>query len=71
MDIRENMGVVDYFGEKRKAHGILAFAASLLNVSEFQILPKMIKPLTLDELTSYIVPIAEKLIRQLRPEGTG
>ncbi len=52
-----------------KEDGILAFAASLLNVSEFQMLPKMIKPLTLDELNSYIVPIAKKLIRQLRPRG--
>jgi hypothetical protein len=31
----------------------------------------MIKPLTLDELREFIVPVAEKLINRFRPSGHG
>jgi len=34
-----------------------------------RILPRMIKPLTLEELRAYFVPIAEDVIRRLRPLG--
>jgi predicted nucleotidyltransferase component of viral defense system len=47
--------------------GVLAFATNLLAVEEFQMLPRMIKPLTLEELRRYFVPVAENLIQRLRP----
>ena len=49
--------------------GTLAFATNLLAVNEFQVLPRMIKPLSLEELRRYFVPIAEELIQRLRPRG--
>ena len=49
--------------------GILAFATNLLAVEELQILPRMIKPLSLEELERYFVPVAEELIQRLRPRG--
>jgi predicted nucleotidyltransferase component of viral defense system len=59
--------------EKERAfdeeEGILMFAASLLTVREFQMLPRMIKPLSLEDLRRYFVPIAEELIQRLRPRG--
>ena len=50
-------------------YGILDFATNLLTVKELQFLPRMIKPLTLEELRAYFVPIAEDVIRRLRPLG--
>ena len=50
-------------------YGVLAFATNLLAVKELQFLPRMIKPLTLEELRAYFVPIAEDVIRRLRPTG--
>jgi len=50
-------------------YGILDFATNLLTVKELQFLPRMIKPLTLEELRAYFVPIAEDVIRRLRPIG--
>lgn len=47
--------------------GTLAFAVNLLAVKEFQILPRMIKPLSLQRLCDFFVPRAEALIRHLRP----
>lgn len=49
--------------------GILFFAANLLAVREFQMLPSMIKPLSLEDLRRYFIPIAEELIQRLRPRG--
>ena len=50
-------------------YGILDFATNLLTVEELQFLPRMIKPLTLEKLRAYFVPIAEDVIRRLRPIG--
>lgn len=47
--------------------GVLAFASNLLSVEEFQVLPRMIKVLSLAELREYFVPLAEHLIQRLRP----
>ena len=52
-----------------EGYGILDFATNLLTVKELQFLPRMIKPLTLEELRAYFVPIAEDVIRRLRPIG--
>lgn len=49
--------------------GVLAFATNLRAVDEFIILPRMIKPLSLEELSQYFVPLAEELIQRLRPRG--
>jgi len=49
--------------------GVLAFATNLLAVDEFVILPRMIKSLSLEELSQYFVPLAEELIQRLRPHG--
>ena len=49
------------------AEGMLAFAVNLLAVKEFQIVPRMIKPLSLERLCDFFVPKAEELIRHLRP----
>ena len=50
-------------------YGVLDFATNLLTVKELQFLPRLIKPLTLEELRAYFVPIAEDFIRRLRPTG--
>lgn len=47
--------------------GTLVFATNLLRAREFGFLPRMIKPLALDELRSYLIPKAEEIIRRLRP----
>jgi hypothetical protein len=52
-----------------KEDGILFFATNLLRVSEFSFLPRMIKPLTLDSLQSFLLPRAKEMIRRLRPTG--
>jgi predicted nucleotidyltransferase component of viral defense system len=49
--------------------GVLIFAINLLTVREFQMLPRMIKPLSLEELKSFFVPLADELIQRLRPRG--
>jgi predicted nucleotidyltransferase component of viral defense system len=49
--------------------GTLAFAVNLLAVQEFVFLPRMIKPISLERLCEYFVPLAEKLIQGLRPRG--
>lgn len=47
--------------------GILTFATNLLSVDSFQILPRMIKPLTLETLRARLVPIAHDILHRLRP----
>lgn len=49
--------------------GILFFATNLLSVEEFQFLPRMIRPLTLEALRARFIPIARDLLHRLRPEG--
>jgi hypothetical protein len=49
--------------------GILFFATNLLADRELQMLPRMSKPLSLEELREYFVPTAEELIQRLRPRG--
>jgi predicted nucleotidyltransferase component of viral defense system len=49
--------------------GMLAFATNLLAVDELTLLPRMIKPLSLEELRQHFVPLAEELIKRLRPRG--
>ncbi|MBI3273037.1 MAG: nucleotidyl transferase AbiEii/AbiGii toxin family protein [Planctomycetes bacterium] len=49
--------------------GQLTFATSLLRVRDLAQLPRMIKPLTLEQLRVDLTPRAEELIRRLRPRG--
>lgn len=49
--------------------GILTFATNLLAVRQTKMLPRMIKPLTHENLETFLVPLAEGLIRRLRPGG--
>jgi len=73
--LRESRYVLDYLISRARekeaafdqAEGTLAFATNLLAVDELQILPRMIKPLSLEELKAYFVPVAEELIQRLRP----
>lgn len=49
---------------------ILEFATKLLGIKDLQLHQiRMIKPLSLDDLRSYLVPKAEEIIRRLRPSG--
>lgn len=48
--------------------GILVFATTLLEVKKLDQLPKMLKPLSLRELRKFLTPMAEDLIRRLRPK---
>lgn len=73
--LQESTFTLDYLLQRAKEKeaafdredGILVFATNLLRAREFGFLPKMIKPLTLDELRSYLIPKAEDIIRRLRP----
>ena len=49
--------------------GILTFATNLLGVDELHILPRMVHSFTLEALRSYFIPLAEKVLRGLRPRG--
>lgn len=49
--------------------GVLFFATNLLSAREFQFLPRMIRPLTLERLRTHLVPIARSLLQRIRPEG--
>jgi len=50
--------------------GSLAFATNVLVVEDFELLPRMIRPLSLEELREFFVPLAEQLLQQLRPKGS-
>ena len=75
--LRESRFTLDYLvrrtQEKEAAfdteEGELGFATNLLAVEEFTILPRMIKPLRLEELQQFFIPVAEELIQRLRPRG--
>lgn len=75
--LRESRYDLDYLigraREKEAAfddeEGVLIFATNLLSVKEFRFLPRMIKPLTVEDLGRYFFPIAENLIQRLRPTG--
>ena len=58
---REKEGTLD------NEYGILQFATNLLRVEDFQFLPRMIKPLSIEVLKSRLVPIAHELLHRLRP----
>ncbi|MBI1745382.1 MAG: nucleotidyl transferase AbiEii/AbiGii toxin family protein [Acidobacteria bacterium] len=47
--------------------GTLVFATNLHRVQKLRKLPRMIKPLGLEELRTFLVPMAEELIQRLRP----
>jgi len=47
--------------------GILNFATRLRGVKDPLIMPRMIKPLTHEELAKFLVPLAEQIIRRLAP----
>lgn len=47
--------------------GVLIFAATLLEINKMDRLPKMLRPLSLEELRRFFVPKAEEMIRRLRP----
>ncbi|MEW6668086.1 MAG: nucleotidyl transferase AbiEii/AbiGii toxin family protein [Thermodesulfobacteriota bacterium] len=48
--------------------GKLGFATNLSRVDAFHFLPRMIKPLTLAELKSLLLPIARDMILRMRPQ---
>jgi len=47
--------------------GILEFAIRLRHVKDPLIMPRMIKPLTHEALSKYLVPLAEQIIQRLAP----
>jgi len=49
--------------------GRLTFAVNLMSAREFRHLPRMLKPLSLDELRERLEPLALEIIRSLRPTG--
>ncbi len=49
--------------------GVLAFATALRGVEDLTFLPRMIKPLTLEQLRSILAPLAVDIINRLRPTG--
>lgn len=61
---REKEGTLD------NEYGILQFATNLLRIEDCQFLPRMIKTLSIEGLTSRIVPIAHELLHRLRPQKT-
>ncbi len=48
--------------------GLLTLAVNLMEVERFVMLPKMIKPLTLELLKEKISPLGKELLRRLRPK---
>jgi len=48
-------------------YGVLQFATNLLRVEDFQFLPRMIRPLSLEVLRSRLIPIAHDILNRLRP----
>lgn len=75
--LKESQFTLDYLitraREKEAAfdseEGSLFFATNLFAVEDFELLPRMIKPLSLEELREFFVPLAEQLIQRLRPKG--
>jgi len=75
--LREGRFNMDYLigraGEKQAdfdgEEGQLAFAVQVRRVVEIEMMPKMIRPLTKCDLESYLVPLAETLIRRFKPQG--
>jgi len=75
--LEDSMYSIDYLigraREKEAAFdhqdGVLFFATNLLSVREFQFLPRMIRPLTLEKLSAHLVPIARSLLQRIRPTG--
>lgn len=49
--------------------GVLTFATNLLAVDRFEMLPRMLKPLSLETLRARILPVADDILRRLRPRG--
>ncbi|MBI4056589.1 MAG: nucleotidyl transferase AbiEii/AbiGii toxin family protein [Elusimicrobia bacterium] len=47
--------------------GVMVFANRLLEVKKLEKLPKMLKPLSLENLRQFFMPKAEDIIRRLRP----
>jgi predicted nucleotidyltransferase component of viral defense system len=48
--------------------GRLHFATNLLRVAGFQFLPRMIKPLSLGQLKAFLLPLAQEMVMQMRPQ---
>ena len=73
--LRESKFTLDYLvGRAREKEApfdheeaILEFATNLRGVKELHRLPRMIKPLTLEELQADLIPKAEAIIRRLAP----
>jgi hypothetical protein len=49
--------------------GHLRFALNLRQVDKLEQMPRMIQPLTQEEMTSFLVPQAETIIKRLKPKG--
>ena len=78
--LRESEFTLDYLVGRAKEKeadfdredAVLEFATKLLGVKDLQLHQiRMIKPLVLEDLQSYLVPEAEALINRLRPVGRG
>ena len=73
--LQESTFTLDYLLQRAKEKeaafdredGFLFFATNLLKVKDFHLLPRMIKPLSLEDLRSFLLPKAEAIIRRLRP----
>lgn len=50
--------------------GILSFTANLMAVRNLQIMPRMIKPVSREDLEAYLYPLAIELAQRFRPKGT-
>jgi hypothetical protein len=76
--LQESAFTLDYLVERAKEKeaafdredGVLFFAINLMRVKEFRLLPRMIKPLVLDDLQSFLFPKAEAIVKRLRPVGS-
>lgn len=74
--LKESKYSVDYLiNEAREKEGgldtelgRLHFATNLSRVAEFNFLPKMIKPLSLDRLKAFLLPIAQEMVMRMRPQ---
>ncbi|OGS05794.1 MAG: hypothetical protein A3G41_06845 [Elusimicrobia bacterium RIFCSPLOWO2_12_FULL_59_9] len=51
--------------------GQLRFAVMLRGAGKLERMPKMIRPLTRDEMGAFLIPLADTIIMRFKPEGGG
>lgn len=75
--LKESKFTLDYLLTRAKEkeamfdreEGILMFSTTLLGAKNLPRLPRMIKPLNMNDLQTFLVPKAEEIITRLRPQG--